>query len=340
MRFFISNSEFSTALHMRTSIGTLLSLIVALVNRSGVIGGAFPSIFFIVALPVFSLAAQEAPAIQPVELPKPEAGTQFIYSDGSWEQIKEIGSGWVRTVNQENETQVQSVDFTYPPFRYESSKRQGTRKFSQAKYLLGNNSTSLWPLAPGKITRFVEDGESRAADQVATRYEASWQCEVKGAKQTQVAAGDFYAWEVGCNRYRDAFQGDSQESVKWLYAPAINHWISETRENDDHPNQSKKELVAVLPDIKRLALSTKQFAQLQKQFQEVLEQNSAGEEDILLTTSDSGLTSTLKPLDIFTRADNSRCRRFTQRVQNGQVVQNSFGLACRSAEGIWKVPRN
>ena len=274
------------------------------------------------------------------DLPQVEAGTQCIYSDGSWEMVKETGSGWIRLTNQDGETQVRSIDFTFQPFRYESATRQGTRNFTQAQYLLGKHTMSLWPLATGKITRFVEVGEYASGNTAKSRYEAYWQCEVRGTKKVTVAAGTFDAWDIGCNKYRDSFQGDSQESWSWLYVPSIHHWVSERVEGDDHSTGKNRELVAFLPDIKRLSLNAKQLGQLQKQFQEVLEQNGNGEEDILLSASETGLTSAVVAKDSFNRPDGMLCRHFTQRVQNGQTVQNSLGLACRGAEGIWKIPRN
>jgi hypothetical protein len=285
--------------------------------------------------------ADKTMVLAPGKLPQYEIGTKYIYSDGSWERVEKKGQGWITWMNWQGDSFTASIDFTYKPFRWQTKTRQGSRTFSHVKYLFDSQVSTLWPLSPGNKTHFEEKGVWQGWQKVSSEYEAYWRCKVDGTERIEVAAGTFDTWKVTCARYPSVTSYPSaaaREYKTWYYAPLVGHWVEVIEDNNGFVPNTRRELVAILPDLVELTGDKKYLTQIQNQFQEVLEKNRSGQTDLWMS-SGNAYSASLTPVATFRRPGGTICRQYTQQIKGNSGLKNFAGIACRNTEGIWQVPR-
>lgn len=279
--------------------------------------------------------------LMPSPLPTYAIGDAFIYSDGSWERVNDVSSETVTWSNHQGNYSSGSIDFTYKRSEWETSRSMGERTFTPTAFLFEESTTSLWPLGLGNKTRFDEKGRWISADGLERVYDSYWRCDVEAAEKIKVIAGEFDTWRIGCARYADSYSYPkyrAREYRTWYYAPEIQHWVLKIQEKRGAKAERRKELVAIVPDLSILTAEAGDSRQVQEQFQEVLESNEDGETDLWMTSS-GRLTIAMTAQDRYVAADNIPCRKYEQQVQAGELHKSYLGIACRSADGMWSIPR-
>ncbi len=279
--------------------------------------------------------------LMPTPLPSYAIGDAFIYSDGSWERVNDINSETITWSNHQGNYSSGSVDFTYKRAEWETSRSMGERSFKPTEFLFDEPTGSLWPLGIGNKTRFDEKGRWIGVDGLERVYDSYWRCDVEAAEKIQVVAGEFDTWRIGCARYADSYSYPkyrAREYRTWYYAPEIQHWVLEIQEKRGAEAERRKELVAIVPDLSILTAEADDSRQVQEQFQEVLESNEDGEMDLWMTAS-GRLTISMTAQDRYVAADNISCRKYEQQIQAGELHKSYLGIACRSADGMWSIPR-
>ena len=276
-----------------------------------------------------------------VPLPDYRMGTKFIYSNGTWEKVVKVGQGQVEWVNQRGNTSVTKVDFTYRSLQWRNKKFHGHRKFAPVKYWLSSPPATLWPLVPGNLASYDEIGVWTGEDGIEHSYGAFWHCEVKKAEKVQVSAGEFDTWKLNCSRYSNSrkYPGAlSWEDKSWNYAPLINHWVVEEQDYHSYRSSRRRELVAILPDLSLLLPDQEARGAVKKQFQNTLEYKKSGESD--LWQSVDGKTSVvIKVQKSFRHSDGNLCRQYEQKTTVDTRTDTWFGVACKTKDGSWRVPR-
>lgn len=273
--------------------------------------------------------------------PKYEKGDTYVYSDGTWEEVVSSNQERVEWVNHRGNGSVGSPDFTYKRSRWQTSTRIGTRTFQQTSYIWDKPTDTLWPLAQKNKTRFDEEGRWVGKDGIERKYDSFWRCDVEGEERVNVAAGVFDTWRIRCARYPDSFsypKSRAREYRTWYYAPSIEHWVLLERDNLGYRPDERKELVAILPNLKSLSANPQAIVQVQQQFQEVLENNARNQQDMWMAAA-GDIAVTLEPHATFQNKDGIYCRQYTQEIQAPGFNRKYAGIGCRSPEGSWYVPR-
>ena len=196
----------------------------------------------------FSQAAKlgNSLGLKTAPMPKYQAGTTLVYSDGSWETVIKVGPEGITWRNHRGSISTGSPDFIYKRFKWQTKKRYGYRDFKQTTFLMSPPTPPLWPLEVGNKTRFDEKGRWFDELGVESRYDSFWSCEVIGTEKVSVGAGDFDTWKITCKRYPDKFRSTSKtrEYRTWYYAPIVKHWVIEDRDYNGYRENRSKELVA------------------------------------------------------------------------------------------------
>lgn len=279
--------------------------------------------------------------LPPEPLPNYRAGDTYVYSNGTWERVVATDGTMIQWVNYKGNMSRGSSDFTYKRTEWQTSTRTGVRSFKNTEYLFSKSSPSLWPLAVGNTTRFDEFGKWSGREGVVNDYDSFWRCGVEGKERSVAAVGEFDTWTITCSRYRDSIsypRSPAREYRTYQYAPALSHWIVEERDNRGNRPDTRKELVAVMPDLLLFTGDDKDVVQLQEQFQQVLENHASGQSDIWITRSGKA-SSTLTPLATYVREDGLYCRQYLQYIENMEFSNTYAGMACRGEKGLWKVLR-
>lgn len=278
--------------------------------------------------------------LEPAPLPRYQVGTKFVYSNGTWETVAGVTNNEVEWINHRNNQSAGTADFTYKRSRWQTRDRHGQRQFSQADFILGEMTTTLWPLKPGNKTRYDEIGTWYTESGAERNYDNYWSCEVLGTEKVSVAAGDFDTWKITCKRYPNKFRSTSKtrEYRTWYYAPSINHWVVEERDYNGYRENRRKELAAVLPDLSNYTNREGELVSIKKQFQNTLE--SAGRENTnIWKNSDNKLIVGITPKRAFRDVNGGICRQYEQVFTEAGTVYEYPGIACRNDKGRWIVPR-
>lgn len=274
-------------------------------------------------------------------LPEYEEGDIYVYSDGSWEQVVAANRERVEWQNHYGNRSVGFPDFTYKRSEWQTSTRVGIRRFSQTSYLFDESTTTLWPLTMASKTRYDEDGKWIGKDGIERIYDSFWRCDVEDQERVKVAAGEFDTWRICCSRYRDSYsfpKSRAREYKTWYYAPAVEHWVLRTRDNRGIKPDTRKELVAIIPDLKKITATPQALVQVQQQFQEVLETTAENQTDLWIAAGGDTVI-TMTPGQGFTDDSGMFCRQYTQEVQTADLSRRYPGIGCRTADGNWYIPR-
>lgn len=273
-------------------------------------------------------------------LPNYQAGTTFVYSDGTWETVIKVSPEGITWRNHRGSISTGITDFTYKRFKWQTKTRYGYREFEQTRFILTPPTSSLWPLEVGNKTRFDENGRWFDEFGLEHRYDSYWTCEVKGTERVSVGAGDFDTWKITCKRYPDKFgtARKTREYRTWYYAPMINHWIIEDRDYNGYRENRMKELVAVLPDLRTFTADETDILSIQKQFQNALESNQIEDANVW-ENFDQQLVIGVTPVKSFKHPEGGICRQYRQVLAKEGLPYEYPGIACRNGQGRWTVPR-
>jgi len=272
-----------------------------------------------------------------VPLPVYQEGTTYVYDNGSWETVQAVGSEEVTWRNHRGDISTGSPDFTYRRARWETPTRSGTRRFREYRDWSGSPSaTTLWSLAPGKTASFVESGRWLDENNREHTYEAQWHLEVIGRERISVKAGEFDTWKIVGRRFSagSAYKPSRlREKRVWYYAPAVEHYVKVEQYYPGFRPGRSIELLATIPQ----ADDIKSEAVLNANFQKALEGNRSGSP--LARRIDTAVTVATTPVSTYRLASGAYCRRYIQEVIQSGEEKTYFGLACRTPEGGWEVPR-
>jgi hypothetical protein len=272
-------------------------------------------------------------------LPGYELGTTYVYSNGSWETVADISPQSVTWHDHRGNVYHRSPDFTYRPVSWETGSRQGRRQIVPRSDALVHKSASLWPLQKGNQASFTEMVTSHKTDEPVKTYRVNWTCEVNGKERIAVMVGEFDTWKITCNRYNN-FQNPSKASIKetrtWNYAPEVKHYVLTERLFSGGKAARRLELLAILPPLN--GLSDLARRQMRNAFQMALENKRRGESATWSTPNTSG-SGRITPLETFKLADGRYSRRYTQKILYPDGQRIYYGLAVRSPNGRWIIPR-
>jgi surface antigen len=290
----------------------------------------------------FSQAAKlgNSLGLKTTPMPKYQAGTTFVYSDGSWETVIKVGPEGITWRNHRGSISTGSPDFIYKRFKWQTKKRYGYRDFKQTTFIMSPPTPPLWPLEVGNKTRFDEKGRWFDELGVESRYDSFWSCGVIGTEKVSVGAGDFDTWKITCKRYPDKFRSTSKtrEYRTWYYAPIVNHWVVEDRDYNGYRENRSKELIAVLPDLQTFTADENDILSIQKQFQNALEANQIGDTNVWENFNQQ-LVIGVTPVKSFKHPNGGICRQYLQVLAKEGLPYEFPGIACRNEKGRWAIPR-
>lgn len=283
------------------------------------------------------------PVLNPASLPRYEIGTTYVYSDGSWETVAGISAKLVTWRNHRGNVYSRYPDFTYRSAKWQTKTRQGTRQgtrqFMPRSDFITSRDTSLWPLQEGKTASFTEKVTSRKEGEPEKYYRFNWTCEVAGTEQISVMAGEFDTWKVICTRFSYNLNPSKtrvQEARTWYYAPGIKHYVLTERQYFGGRKNKRLELLAVLPPRDKFSPAARR--QMKEIFQTALEFKKSGE-TTAWSIPDTSWSGEITPTGTFKLANGRFCRRYVQTVKFAAGHRIYYGLAVRTSNGKWVVPR-
>lgn len=273
-------------------------------------------------------------------MPNYQAGTTYVYSDGSWETVIKVDAEGITWSNHRGWISTGSRDFIHKRFKWQTKNRYGYREFKPTSFLMSPPTPPIWPLKVGNKTRFDEYGRWFDELGLEHRYDSYWSCEVKGTESVSVGAGDFDTWTITCRRYPNKFRATSKtrDYRTWHYAPAVNHWVVEERDYNGYRENRTKELVAVLPDLQTFTTDDNDILSIQKQFQNALETNMPGDTNVW-ENFDQQLVIGVTPVNSFKHSNGGICRQYIQVLAKEGLPYEFPGIACRNDKGRWTIPR-
>ena len=124
-------------------------------------------VFLILIIPVgavFTGTGAKSAALQDQDsqpLPVYQAGTTFVYSNGTWETVTAAELNVVSWKDHRGKTSTGTPDFTRRRLQYRTKTRQGTRVFGPRENITVKGYESIWPLAVGKKASYTERGTWR-----------------------------------------------------------------------------------------------------------------------------------------------------------------------------------
>jgi hypothetical protein len=291
------------------------------------------------ALSCTTTPPSSGPELGPVPLPAYKAGTTFIYSDGAWETVTATSPGMVTWINHRGVTSSGSPDFTYRAAKWQGRTAQGTRQFTARKYLMVEQSASLWPLKHANAASYSETGSWQRKGEPANFYLADWSCRVEGTEQVSVMAGEFDAWKIVCTRYSvpgATGTARARETKTWYYSPEIEHYVLMTSSYYyDRPSR-RQELLAVLPPNDGIPIDARR--KMSKSFQLAMEFKKSGE-SVLWSGPQAAVSGEIIPKGTFKLADGSYSRRYVHRLNLPEGQRTYYGMAVRDSNGVWSIPR-
>jgi hypothetical protein len=274
-----------------------------------------------------------------VPLPSYTKGTTFVYSNGTWETVLDTTPDSVTWINHRRNISSGFPDFTLRRTKWETDTRQGTREFGPRDDLIVKSETSLWPLRVGNVANFTETGvwvDKKEATE--NSYSTDWNCAVEGTEHISVLAGDFDTWKIECRRYH-VFGSRSQSRLRevetWFYAPEVDHYVLRTKKYPYQNSSRRLELLAVLPPLDGLPAETR--SEINRSFQQALEYKKSGE-SLRWSGASAGVSVETIPAGTFRTPDGSFSRRYVQKLRRPSGQQTYYGMAVRSADGVWSVP--
>lgn len=276
----------------------------------------------------------------PAPLPHYIVGTKFVYSNGTWETVTQVGPDGITWKNHRGNESIGLSDFTYKRHTWQTKDRRGNRKYNQTKFWFEEMTTTLWPLQVGNKIRFDEYGSWSDSSGMNRSYDSYWSCKVEGTERVNVVAGEFDTWKITCKRYPNSYRSTSKtrEYRTWYYAPSVNHWVLEVRDYNGYRENRRKELAAILPDLRSFTEKDDDAVSLKKQFQNTLEVSQKGIPNIWENQREQIFVS-MTPKKLFRLENGDVCRQYYQVIGDAGFTYEYPGIACRNDKGRWVVPR-
>lgn len=197
--------------------------------------------------------------LPPAPRPAVRAGDTYIYGAASVRRVAAVSPGaltWTTTDGQNFRT---GRDFFTPLL-------EQTRPDQRLTSTLSGQPGALWPLSVGRTVSF---GESRTTRLTAIDREVTtqlrWECAVIDTRVSQVPAGDFETYHVGCKAWRSGFFLPLQ-TITWDYAPSLGHYVRRTWFEGGRPRQAvlAAALPAPLATAPRIAATLERLRQMQQ----------------------------------------------------------------------------
>ncbi|MCP5417769.1 MAG: hypothetical protein H6965_11810 [Chromatiaceae bacterium] len=299
--------------YFRAALGCILSS-----GLMGCMGGA-----------LYTPPGRELTNLPPAPLGIAIAGDRYYFANGRREKFTAVENGLIDVRRSSSYQYLRFHDFTLPAKSV--SSRNGVTSFEVVKL---HPETSLWPLAVGKRTRFsVVKTNAGTADGEAANPRSYWECSVEGMQTVAVISGEFETYRVECLRKNS--RDKIKQYVTYYYAPDIQQVVLRT-DGYSHKPAKQTELVAFRPSLSMLSSASER--RFQQHFQNTLETVASGTTTSWWSRrSDTRIHTT----PTHTRKLGTRlyCRNFLMRVSVKGSVRSGAGLACRNAEGKWRIPR-
>jgi len=280
---------------------------------------------------VTSPSYQPGQLSRPAEMPDYRTGDTFLFSDGRVEKVMAVFGDRIDWESRGGDFRYSTYpNFILPKRSWETEKKQVNVEYSGDKGL-------LWPLQSGDSAYVSTVVTVTSKPSMGSKsYLQSWRCETGDVYQIHVAAGDFDAQKIQCQRY--TLMGRWMQTRTWYYAPAVGHYVLQQDEyaptSSRRHTQRSRELVAVIPSEQHLLTTEGQSAG--DHFQQTMETLVAGESSEWRDEGDR-YSRTVTPLRSFRTPDQRYCREYqTVRRDDGRI-QHYRGTACRSEDGAWRI---
>jgi hypothetical protein len=172
--------------------------------------------------PIAYLWLALAGAASAAPLPRYELQDTFIYDNGRVEQLVAADGERLTWSTFAGRHYVRDRNFMVPLLQWETGESKGTRQASPEVH-------SLWPLKPGKRTRFrvLTDADVQMKDGSTRRRRTTelWSCRVLPPVAISVPAGTFESLEIRCERFSPRTMRILSEE-RWYYSEEVGHYIS------------------------------------------------------------------------------------------------------------------
>lgn len=254
--------------------------------------------------------------------PRYEVGEIFIYSDGSWEVVKEVAHG-TRVVFDGRRQDPRRENFLI-------LAGAGERTDAPADFLQPLRSGSRGEY---RIYRRAADGQGEAASTVT--------CAVGGTSLRSVPAGKFKTVDVTCTEAMGTMPAAERE---WAYAPTLRHVVRDVTKRGGKV-VAARELVAIRPGTDAWPMAARSGFD----WAIVNALRDANNRGASVSWASTGVderfsihvdsTPVKSPIRMSGANGAKLCLRYklirTDQAANGKIYP---GLACRYDDGEWRIP--
>ncbi len=273
------------------------------------------------------------PALEQATLPAYVSGERYYYDNGRTERVSSTSGDRVIWKDDRGIRLTRSRNPVYPELERKAKSSHTERRVD------GIDNGELWPLAGGRSTDFVSD-KTRTDKRTGLvkskrRY---WICRVDGTETIQVRMGTFDTWRVTCERvHRKKAQKNKLRT--WYYAPEVGHYVLKTYGQKYDPKPYRRiELTGIRPPTEALGVDSKARKREYASFQKALEKAATGE-TVTWKDRESGVVVRTTPTATMQTGDGRYCRTYRQEVSPNPGNRVYPGIACRSDDGRWRIPR-
>jgi len=160
----------------------------------------------------------------PAAAPSYRRGDAFIYDNGRVERFAGSNDGGLVWRFLSGRKFVRDASFFVPILQWNTSRSKGAR-------ILSGAPRKIWPLRPGKSTRFsiVTNATSRRGDQdwkdaKSRRSAQFWKCRTGQETEIEVPAGVFAVLPIACVQFSSGTMRKLRQRI-WYYAPGVGHYV-------------------------------------------------------------------------------------------------------------------
>ena len=278
---------------------------------------------------LYTPLGRELTDMPPAPLGNTVAGDRYYFSNGRREKVTAVENDLIAVRRSSRYQYLRFQDFTLPAKSI--SSRKGATSYDMVKM---NPAESLWPLSVGKRIRFeLVNTSAGTADGEAANPSKFWECAVEGMQTVAVISGEFETYRVECLRKNR--RNKIKQYVTYYYAPAIQQVVLRVDSYSYKPAK-RLELVAFRPSLSMLSKASER--RFRRHFQHTLETVASGTTTSWWSRrSDTRIHTT--PTITRKLGTGLYCRNFLISVNAKGSVRSGAGLACRNAEGKWRIPR-
>lgn len=274
------------------------------------------------------------PALERSPLPGYVSGERYYYNNGRTERVDSTRGDRVTWKDDRGIRLTRSRSPVYPELERKANSSHIEHRID------GMDNGELWPLSGGRSTDFVSDKTrtDKRTGRVNTKRRY-WICRVDGTETVQVRMGTFDTWRVACERvHRKKAQKNKLRT--WYYAPEVGHYVLKTygRKYDPKPYR-RIELTGIRPPTKALGVDSKARKREYASFQKALEKAASGE-TVTWKDRKSGVVVRTTPTATLQTGDGHYCRTYRQEISPNPGNRIYPGIACRSDDGRWRIPRS